>query len=401
MKWKFSILFCLFDFLVGVGVIYYVPFTEIDFQTYLQQVYQVFREGKRDYSQIRGDSGPLVYPGGFLFIYRLFYAMSNGGSDLLPVQICFALIHSATLCTVCAICIYCQLDTKEFLFCSVPLLFSRRVMSIHVLRLFNDAIVTFLSYLSILFFVAQRHFVACIVYSLSVSVKMSALLYAPAVLMVLLETTGYKQAVSYILVCGAVQFLVGLPFLYHHPISYISKAFEFHRVFLYEWTVNWKFLPEHIFKHPLWSLVLLLSHIAMLELWYKRVVRKMFENFRKLCQEKSKQRNVILGRGIVTALFQCQFIGIAFARSIHYQFYTWYFHSLPWILYSLGISLQQSCFLLFVIELVYNMYPPTWYMSILLQYCHLYIIYKILQSGSDQRITQCLVQSIKTKSAEE
>ncbi|GJD06667.1 Probable Dol-P-Man:Man(5)GlcNAc(2)-PP-Dol alpha-1,3-mannosyltransferase [Galdieria sulphuraria] len=119
MKLKLAILFCFLDLLVGVGVIYYVPFTEIDFQTYLQQVYQVFFEGKRDYSQIRGDTGPLVYPAGFLFIYRLFYAISNGGSNLFPVQVCFAFIHSATLCTVCSIFIYCKLDTKEFLFCFI------------------------------------------------------------------------------------------------------------------------------------------------------------------------------------------------------------------------------------------------------------------------------------------
>ncbi|GJD06666.1 Probable Dol-P-Man:Man(5)GlcNAc(2)-PP-Dol alpha-1,3-mannosyltransferase [Galdieria sulphuraria] len=227
---------------------------------------------------------------------------------------------------------------------------------------------------------------------------MSALLYAPAVLIVLLESFCWKQTFLYVVLCGAVQFLVGLRFLWHHPISYISKAFEFHRVFLYEWTVNWKFLPEHMFQHPLWSLVLLSSHILVLYIWYKRVVRNLFTTLQKMCQEKCfvKQRNVILGRGIVTVLFQCQLIGIVFARSIHYQFYTWYFHSLPWILYSLGIHLRQGCVLLLAIELVYNKYPPSWHMSILLQCCHLYIISKMLQSDSDKRIIHSLTQSIKT-----
>lgn len=36
----------------------------------------------------------------------------------------------------------------------------------------------------------------------------------------------------------------------------------------------------------------------------------------------------------VALLFGCNFIGMCFARSLHYQFYMWYFHTLPWLLWN-------------------------------------------------------------------
>ena len=36
-------------------------------------------------------------------------------------------------------------------------------------------------------------------------------------------------------------------------------------------------------------------------------------------------------------LFTANFIGITFSRSLHYQFYVWYFHSLPFLLWSTGL----------------------------------------------------------------
>jgi alpha-1,3-mannosyltransferase len=37
---------------------------------------------------------------------------------------------------------------------------------------------------------------------------------------------------------------------------------------------------------------------------------------------------------VVAVLFECTFIGVVFARSLHFQFFTWYFHSLPFLLWN-------------------------------------------------------------------
>jgi alpha-1,3-mannosyltransferase len=69
--------------------------TEIDWSTYMQQVSMVFDKGVRDYSQISGDSGPLVYPAGFVYLFRALQMVC--GEDIRRGQIVFAVIYMAQL----------------------------------------------------------------------------------------------------------------------------------------------------------------------------------------------------------------------------------------------------------------------------------------------------------------
>lgn len=47
-----------------------------------------------------------------------------------------------------------------------------------------------------------------------------------------------------------VQLLLGLPFLAANASGYLSRAYEFGRVFTYKWTVNFKFLPYEVSSSP-------------------------------------------------------------------------------------------------------------------------------------------------------
>jgi alpha-1,3-mannosyltransferase len=42
-------------------------------------------------------------------------------------------------------------------------------------------------------------------------------------------------------ICGVVQLLLAVPFLYTSPLNYLLGAFNLGRVFLFQWTVNFRY----------------------------------------------------------------------------------------------------------------------------------------------------------------
>lgn len=72
--------------------------------------------------------------------------------------------------------------------------------------------------------------------------------------------------------------------------------------------------------------------------------------------------------------FLCNFIGVLCARSLHYQFYVWYFHSLPYLTWSTNYSLGLRYLILGLIEFCWNTYPSTNFSSSVLHVCHLVLL---------------------------
>ena len=71
---------------------------------------------------------------------------------------------------------------------------------------------------------------------------------------------------------------------------------------------------------------------------------------------------------IITTIFASNFIGVAFARTLHYQFYVWYFHTIPYLLWhAVTIPVYVRYFVFLSIEIAFNVYPATWWSSLLLQ----------------------------------
>ncbi|KAG5456857.1 MAG: ALG3 protein-domain-containing protein [Olpidium bornovanus] len=56
----------------------------------------------------------------------------------------------------------------------------------------------------------------------------------------------------------------GLPFLLGNPWSYVQRSFQFSRVFDYTWTVNWRFLSEDVFLSKTLARLLLACHVLSL-----------------------------------------------------------------------------------------------------------------------------------------
>lgn len=251
--------------------------TEIDWKAYMEEV-EGYESGERNYLNIRGNTGPLVYPAGFLYIFSVLKTLTNGGNDIFRAQVIFAGIYITTV----TVSLFLYHRGKIPAFCAIFLILSKRVHSIYMLRMFNDCIAVLLGLISIILFCSRQWRFGSIIYSLSVSVKMNMLLFAPGILAIYLLNVGYFGAIENIFICGLVQLILGYPFLSTFPIEYISKAFELSRVFFYEWTVNFKFLPEHVFLDKRLSLLLLLltvfAYVAFSVKWLEQVIS--FPNMR-------------------------------------------------------------------------------------------------------------------------
>ena len=93
---------------------------------------------------------------------------------------------------------------------------------------------------------------------------MSVFLYLPGLLVVLFKKKGLLLTLTQILNLVVFQGLIGTRFLREDPWAYLNTAFNFGRVFLYKWTVNWRMFDEEAFLEPRFARLLLLGHVATL-----------------------------------------------------------------------------------------------------------------------------------------
>lgn len=384
--------FILAEIVVNILVIENVSYTEIDWRAYMQEV-EGFLNGTMDYSKLRGDTGPLVYPAGFVYIFSGLYYMTSRGADIKTAQYIYAVVYTITLMLVFKI--YAR--TKKvppyvlILMCCT----SYRIHSIFVLRLFNDPIAMLLLYASLNAFLDNRWYLGSVLYSLAVSVKMNILLFAPALLVAYLCVLGLFKTLIHLNICAFIQLILGLPFLLENPIAYIKGAFNLGRIFEFKWTVNWRFLSEEVFVHPYFHNFLLLLHVLTL-LYCLRIWIVYMESYAKLKDveknlkpqilKKEKIDMSIVSQLLVYPLFLANFIGIMFSRSLHYQFYVWYYHTLPYIAWCTDYKTVIKLTLLGMIELCWNTYPSTVFSSAALHICHIILLYGTLKTKSDKTI---------------
>ncbi|XP_069928532.1 dol-P-Man:Man(5)GlcNAc(2)-PP-Dol alpha-1,3-mannosyltransferase isoform X5 [Oryctolagus cuniculus] len=193
---------CLAEVGITFWVIHRVAYTEIDWKAYMAQVEGVIN-GTYDYTQLQGDTGPLVYPAGFVYIFMGLYYATGRGTDIRTAQNIFAVLYLATLLLV--FLIYhqtCKVPPFVFFFMCCA---SYRVHSIFVLRLFNDPVAMALLFLSVNLLLAQRWGWGCCCFSLAVSVKMNILLFAPGLLFLLLTQFGFRGALPKLGICAVLQ----------------------------------------------------------------------------------------------------------------------------------------------------------------------------------------------------
>lgn len=371
-----------------------VPYTEIDFSTYMQQIDMV-NAGALDYNIIQGDSGPIVYPAGFVQVYQFLYWLTEEGTNLKTAQTAFGYLFTITIALTCTV--YSMVDEiPPWTF--VLLLGSRRLILIYVLRMFNDCFTT-VAMISVVLLLQQGSYwsaqvsdfhmtllcgVAADLYSLALLVKMNALLYLPAFALVVYFLLGENllRCLGVLLVIPVVQVMVGwrflLPFFWDEEArylrwAYISNAFDFSRKFLYKWTVNWKFISEEQFLSDEFAYVLLAGHVLVFVVFAAtrfltpritgKPVTQLVKDAFKLGRTVSAENRLLdskSGPKLILLIFATtNLIGVLFARSLHYQFLSWYCWSLPFLLYASGSNVVLAVAMFFFHEWCWNVYPST------------------------------------------
>ncbi|KAH7411067.1 glycosyltransferase family 58 protein [Cadophora sp. MPI-SDFR-AT-0126] len=347
-------------------IIYKISYTEIDWKAYMEQIEQ-YENGERDYTKIKGGTGPLVYPAAHVYIYWILYHVTDKGRNILVAQRIFGVLYLATLAVVMA----CYRRAKAPLYIFPMLILSKRLHSIFVLRLFNDCFAVFFLWIAIYMFQRRLWTIGGLSFSLGVGVKMSLLLSLPAAGVVLFLGRGLRGSLKQLYLMAQLQLVLAFPFLPENAMGYLGRAFEFSRVFLFKWTVNWRFLGEETFLSKEFSYSLLVGHASTLLLfittrWLRPAEKPWTElvgNALKFQEPCGKMQHAVSIRVspnyIMTTILTANAIGMLFARSLHYQFYAYIALVTPFLLWRSGMHPIFQYGLWAAQEWAWNVYPST------------------------------------------
>ncbi|KAJ7109258.1 mannosyltransferase [Mycena epipterygia] len=366
--WWLASFIILGDYLFSQVIIHFVPYTEIDWETYMVQT-DVYLKGELDYSRITGPTGPLVYPAGHLHIHQLLHRITSAGTDIPLAQQIYGVLYIVSLTLTCTI-YWLAGGIPNWAVLLLPL--SKRLHSIFFLRLFNDCWAVMFLQAAVVAYQTGYDDVGTLLFSAALSVKMSILLYLPALLVILFKRNGLMATFRHLVTLVASNALLALPFLEEDYWAYLRSAFDLSRVFLYKWTVNWRLVGEETFLSRQWANGLLFGHISALVafglfVWCKDdggVWMVLKRGFRQ--PQLPASFSPLTADYIATIFFTSNLIGMIFARSLHYQFYSWYAQQLPFLAWRTRYPVFVKIALLVGIEYSWNVFPSTPFSSTVL-----------------------------------
>eukprot|EP00117_Sycon_ciliatum_P020854 scpid46705/ scgid18446/ Dol-P-Man:Man(5)GlcNAc(2)-PP-Dol alpha-1,3-mannosyltransferase; Alpha-1,3-mannosyltransferase ALG3; Asparagine-linked glycosylation protein 3; Not56-like protein len=335
-------LFVLVELLLNVMFIHHGPFHAIDWKAYMDQI-EMIEAGEHDYMKIKGRTGPLVYPGGHVWLHWLLYWLTGGGKAILLCQALFLVVQVLTSTFVTSL--YWRYVPQPFVTCCM-FLFTVRCRNVYVNGLFNDCWAMLFVYMAM--WLAVRHSrwtLGLLAYSTAVSIKMSALLFAPGMAAAAFCAAGsFSKLVRWSVPAAVLQILAGGVFLIKHPLSYVHRSFELDRQFFHFLSHNFKWLPKDIFFSRAFQISLLTFHVGLLVF--------LCAHRRWLSTRPSDKQ------ALLAIIFVSNFVGICFCRSLHYSFYSWYFHTLPFLVSYAGWPWLMRYAYLIIVELCWNVWTP-------------------------------------------
>ena len=152
----------------------------------------IYNKGERDYKRIEGGTGPLVYPGAHVLIYRVLYWLTNKGTNIQAAQYIFAMVYLLTL----AVVLQCYRKAKVPPYVFPLLILSKRLHSIFMLRCFNDCFAVLGLFAAIYCYQTKRWHLGSFFYTTGLNVKMSLLLPLPAMGILFLQALGSTEATT-------------------------------------------------------------------------------------------------------------------------------------------------------------------------------------------------------------
>lgn len=166
-----------------------------------------------------------------------------------------------------------------------------------------------------------------------------------------------------------MQVVLGYEFLGTNARSYLSRAFEFSRQFMFKWTVNWRFVGEETFLSKPFSIALLSAHVVLLlaflhTRWLRPANISLAGVKRMLLSPPSpQQQEMITSRVtpdfVLTTVLSAMMIGCLCARSLHYQFYAYIAWLTPFLLWRAGLHPVIVYAVWAAQEVAWNVYPST------------------------------------------
>ena len=174
--------------------------------------------------------------------------------------------------------------------------------------------------------------------------------------------------------------MIGLPFMVHgHARSYLFRAFQLSRQFLYKWTVNWRMIPEDLFLSRGFSYLLLAFHLVTVTLflnsrWLKpsnNDIPHFLRQYRHILPGNREDQIMrrVTPMFVMESMLGSMAIGLLFARSLHYQFFAYLGWASPFLLWRSGLRPELTYLVWGAQELAWLVYPSTMISSSVVVVC--------------------------------
>jgi len=345
-----------------------------------------------DYSKLQNSTASrIIGPAGYVYLSSVIHLFTGTGCDIERAQYIWGFLYLATLAVVFLLLERTRITPPwaAFVLCC-----SKQLHSLYVLQLYNDSWAMILVYLAILFFVDDCWTLGTLLYCGAVSINLGVLHYLPGVVCLLLQRFGFGKAIIRLIAACLVQFLIAWPFLYANYEAYLDGVFDVPRHVQYAYSVSWLFIPKDIILSRSFAIALhccrffVLFYIAI-KRWWPRLNNPSFT---------SGYGKQLPAADIVMTMFTSNYIGIVFSAHMEAHFYTWFFHSLPFLAWVTPYIAAYCLTVLFNIEFMFNAVPATQVTSLCLFGTNLLFLWIVTRYYKEELDYVCPLNGKRSKS---